>query len=302
MFREADVGAGGGGGSGESAASAPAPTIISTATQPGAAAAPAVSTPSESKPVHINPDGSFGEGWTSALLPEELGDARTGFAKFKTVAELGKAYHGLEQKLGKGANAAYVPGEGATPEEVSAYRKAVGVPETADGYRIKPDKLPEGINWDDARVKPLLELAHKHNVPESALKDFAAWDMERETSRAAAEIEAHNKRVEEATGGLKQLWGDQFGDRITKVQQMATIAGIDPFSPGLADPEVVKAFARFSDLISDDKFVKSGASPLLTGTESAKDIMTNKANPLYEKYQNGDPDTVERVRSMLKRG
>ncbi len=36
-----------------------------------------------------------------------------------------------------------VPGENATPEELAAYRKAIGVPESDDGYTFDPSKLPK---------------------------------------------------------------------------------------------------------------------------------------------------------------
>jgi hypothetical protein len=44
------------------------------------------------------------------------------------VEALSKSYQGLEQLLGKKANSVPVPNEKSTPEEVSAYRKAIGVP------------------------------------------------------------------------------------------------------------------------------------------------------------------------------
>lgn len=249
----------------------------------------------------VGADGVFGEGWTSRLLPEELGDARTGFGKFRSVGELGAAYHSLQKRLGKGASAVYVPGEGATAAEVSAYRQAMGVPETAAGYQIKPENLPEGVSWDDAAVAPVLEIAHKYNAPEALLKDLAAWDLEREQAREAAAIEVHNAEVKKAADGLRQLWGESFQSKIARVEQMAKLTGIDARSPGFADPEVVKAFARFSELISDDKFHGGDAVRALSGEAAAKDIQTNPGNPLYARYQDGDPDTVERVRA-LRRG
>lgn len=249
----------------------------------------------------VDARGAFAEGWTSRLS-EDLGDARAGFAKFRSIDDLAKSYRGLEQRLGKSAGAAFVPGEGATPEEVSAYRRALGVPEQADGYQLRPDDLPEGFQWDDGQSAVAAQIAHKYNVPPAAMKELVNIQMQREMGRVAAMEGTIQEHLAAGERHLQETWGDKFSTNISRAQQMAQMVGIDPRSNGFTDPEVVKAFARFSELISDDKFVAPGGTPALSSTESAKDIMTNKANPFYEKYQNGDPDTVERVRGMLRRG
>lgn len=249
----------------------------------------------------VDARGAFTEGWTSRLS-EDLGDARAGFAKFRSIDDLAKSYRGLEQRLGKSAGAVYVPGEGATPEEVSAYRRALGVPEQPDGYELRPDDLPEGFQWDDEQSAVAAQIAHKYNVPPAAMKELVNIQMQREMGRVAAMETTIQEHLAAGERHLQETWGDKFSTNISRAQQMAQMVGIDPRSNGFTDPEVVKAFARFSELISDDKFVAQGATPGLNSMESAKDIMTNKSNPLYDKYQNGDPDTVERVRGMLRRG
>lgn len=65
------------------------------------------------------------------------------FQPFKDVAGLAKAYKDTKQMLGKAQG---IPGETASPEEKSAFYKALGVPETADGYDLKaPEGLPEKL-------------------------------------------------------------------------------------------------------------------------------------------------------------
>lgn len=55
---------------------------------------------------------------------------------------------------------------------------------------------------------------------------------------------------------------------------------------------VVKALIRFAGMMSEDKLVSGEFSPSLqAGKSRANDIMTNKTNPLYQKYQDGDRET-----------
>lgn len=54
-----------------------------------------------------------------------------------------------------------LPGKDATPEDVAAFNKSLGIPEKADDYKIK---LPDGIALDDgdkAQLKAITEYLHK---------------------------------------------------------------------------------------------------------------------------------------------
>lgn len=75
-----------------------------------------------------------------------------------------------------------IPGEGATPEEVAAYHKAIGVPEDPKGYEFK---APEGPNGEPLPLNgPLLErlasAGQKLGVPKGALESLAAEIMQGE--------------------------------------------------------------------------------------------------------------------------
>lgn len=242
--------------------------------------------------------GAFAEGWT-ARLPDELGEYRNGLGKFKTLGDFVKSYQGLEKMLGKSAQGTFVPNEDSTPEEISAYRRAIGVPESADGYQLKPEGLPDGLLWDDDTARAAAEIAHKYNVPPGAMREFVDMQMQIERGRVVAMQENIARQIEAGTQELQHYWGDRFDDRISKVKQLAHLAGVDPQSNGFLDPNMVRAFARISDLIGDDQFVGGSSAPRMNSAEQAKDIMTNPQNPLYTRYQEGDRDVVERVLGML---
>jgi cell wall-associated NlpC family hydrolase len=97
------------------------------------------------------------------------------------VEALSKSYQGLEQLLGKKANSVPVPNEKSTPEEVSAYRKAIGVPRLTGGLlNSSRSNCHEGVSWDENVAKRAAELAHKHNIPAaSAMSELMKFDMER---------------------------------------------------------------------------------------------------------------------------
>jgi hypothetical protein len=88
-----------------------------------------------------------------ALLPEDIRTAATfePFAKVKDQAEftqqMARSYHSAQGLLGK--KGLQVPGEGATPEQISEFHKALGVPEKAEDYKFT---LPDGYKADESRI------------------------------------------------------------------------------------------------------------------------------------------------------
>jgi len=248
----------------------------------------------------VGEDGAFVEGWTDRL-PEEMGDARSTFGKFKSLPDMAKSYRELETRLGKPVGVT-VPGENAKPEEVAAYRKAVGALESVDEYaKIKPENLPEGLDWNDDLSKPVYELAHKYNIPAEAVKEYVALRAQQESGRIVATTGELQRQLDEGTATLKKDWGENYDKNLHRVAQAAKIAGVDATTaPGFRDPETLKGFLRLSEKLSDDVWQTGATSN--SASMSAKDIQTNPQNPLYDRYQKGDPDVVAQVRSLIKRG
>jgi hypothetical protein len=204
------------------------------------------------------------------------------------VESMAKGFNGLEQLLGKKANAIVPPTEKSTPEEVAAYRKAIGVPES-----------PEGVTWDEGVAKRAAELAHKHNVPAAAMKEFMKFDMERAALMNQAAANMIEEQLQQGRAELERVWGDKMPEKIELARRAAVTAGVDPTSQGFVDPQVVKAIVSLAEKLSDDKLVAGDQTGVSSTRARARDIMTNQANPLYARYQEGDAEVVDQVRRML---
>jgi hypothetical protein len=219
--------------------------------------------------------------------------------KGPNVEAILKSYQGMEQLVGRKAQAVLPPTEKSTPEEVAEYRKAIGVPESPEGYNLKPEQLPEGITWDDNVAKRAAELAHKHHIPAAAMQEFMKFDMERAAlmnQAAAGMIEA---QLEAGRSELQKVWGDKMPEKIELARRAAVTAGVDPSSQGFVDPQVVKAIVSLAEKLSDDKLVAGDQTGVASTRARARDIMFNEANPLYARYQAHDSEVVDQVRRML---
>ncbi|NBW08650.1 MAG: hypothetical protein EBR82_11555 [Caulobacteraceae bacterium] len=281
-------------------------TAAPTSTTADSAAVPASTTPAAN--TNVTTEGtllsSAPTSATDAPAPESVDRPDWLPEKFwrndkADVESLAKSYQGLEQLLGKKANAIVPPNEKSTPEEVATYRKAIGVPESPEGYNLKPEQLPEGVTWDDNVAKKAAELAHKHNVPAAAMQEFMKFDMERAALMNQAAANMIEQQLEAGRAELQKVYGDKMPEKIELARRAAVTAGVDPTSQGFVDPQVVKAIVSLAEKLSDDKLVAGDQTGASSTRSRARDIMTNQANPLYARYQEGDPEVVDQVRRML---
>jgi|GEM_PF-1343494 len=247
----------------------------------------------------VNPDGTFGDKWLDAL-PEDSAAFKNSVKNFKSVPDLVKALGNANALIGKKLG---VPNEKSTPEELSAFRKAMGVPDALDEYKFAPDALPEGMTWNDDFAKPFAEIAHKHNVPPGAMKALANQFAHYEKVKLEALQATFDKQRTEAVGTLQKEWGTEFDKNIGLAKQAAKIAGVNANSHGFSDPEVVRGFVRMAQMMSEDKMGRGMQSAeMLTGQSRAMDIMRNADNPWHKRYQEGDREAVSLVNSLLKNG
>jgi hypothetical protein len=219
--------------------------------------------------------------------------------KGPNVEALAKSYDVAQRALGRKAQAVLPPTEKSTPEEIAEYRKAIGVPDSPEGYKLKPEQLPEGVSWDDNVAKRAAELAHKHNIPAAAMSELMKFDMERAAlmnQAAASMIEA---QLESGRAELQKVYGDKMPEKIELARRAAVTAGVDPSSQGFVDPQVVKAIVSLAEKLSDDRLVEGNQTGISSTRARARDIMTNASNPLYQRYQDGDSEIVDQVRRML---
>lgn len=126
-----------------------------------------------------------------------------------------------------------VPNKDASAEEVAAFHKAVGVPETADLYEFPA--LPEGQALTDEIKTSRTEWGerfHKLNIPKDTAKALSAMVNEDAIKQVAAQAEADKTFATEQEDALRAEWkGDDFEKNKTLANrafaQIAGVAGLD---------------------------------------------------------------------------
>ncbi len=189
-----------------------------------------------------------------------------------------------------------------SPAHVMAERKALldsinGVPPEAKDYGFaKPADLPDG-QWDPKMAEAFSAWAHKHSVSPAAAKELLGLQVGNVQAQlgAQAQYEQQFWQQQDVTFNAALKQSNIPADRAAALVEKGAIAlGLDVTN------EATKTLLKGSDArlmamrhalaVGEDTFVQggNGASAGPAPGEAAKDIMHNKANPLYNAYWNRD--------------
>ena len=253
-------GEGEGGGGGQTLLSAPSTT-------PSAPAAPAAPQPGAAPTV---PD----------FIHEKFKGAEN------PLEEQAKAYGEAQKLLGQ-RQQVKPPGPDAKPEEVTAWRKTLGVPDDVTGYDIKkPDKLPDGVEWNEEDVNGFKKLAHEIGLTPAQAAKIAEFDTVRMGAMSAKGKAGLETFVKGQRDELVKEWGDKFDNNKERAVMTAKLLGLDPNDAEIGNSaKMIKALHAASQLIKEDQFVGSEKAGLgLTGKDQADDILHNKNNPWHKAF------------------
>lgn len=200
----------------------PASTAQSAAPAFLGSASPGTTEPAATPPSHFlaadyHENGNLKEGWTEHFEKKGLTRLASDASKYKTEDDFWKAMDNKVGMVGKKTLGA-LPDESWHPNDVAKWRKDAGVPETAEGYELKPQKLPEGVEWDDAKASKYTEIFHKHNIPKAAAAELLALNLEETQGHFNHAREVVTTKIGElATTSeetFKKEWGPEYEARL----------------------------------------------------------------------------------------
>lgn len=163
----------------------------------------------------------FPENWRESLA----GDDKAALDRLKRFAgpgDLFKSYREAEKRLSTRPTAPSLP-EGATPEEVAAYRKAIGVPDAPEGYGFKFADELKPSDGDNAALAEFQKEMHAAHVPPGAAKAAFEFYQKRMTDGRAAMAEAAEAATLENMAELRGEWkGREYGRNMKIADEFLT--------------------------------------------------------------------------------
>jgi hypothetical protein len=201
---------------------------------------------------------------------------------FKSQDDIVKSLRSAEKRLHEGGGIK-VPGDDAKPEDIAAYRTAIGVPEKPDGYALPAPKDAAGnpIEINTAVMERVTQAAHKHGIPKASL-DAVLEDL------VAADVADHDTLVKDRqakAGEHVKGWGDDREAKLAQVNAAAKEAGFTredmeylrglPSGPGKVLDHLAKHGANFSE----DSLVRGESRTFgMTSAQAQKEIDAIKAD------------------------
>lgn len=196
---------------------------------------------------------------------------------FKDLDGLVKAARHSEKAIhDKGAIT--VPGADAKPEQVAAFRAAIGVPDKADGYEVK---APDGVQLNDQLIGALRESAVKHGAPKGAfeglVQDFIQLQRE--------EADAETKRQDDLAVAWVKQQGGQKDAQLAHIDTAARALGFSRqdmtgLRAGLGADRALALLAKLGAGMAEDTMITGGKGRFgVTGAEAQTQIDAMKADP-----------------------
>lgn len=151
-------------------------------------------------------------------LPADQQEAARTYAKTRPLMEVFRGALAAQSKITELSEAAKgrvkVPGKDAKPDEIAAFEKAIGVPETADKYEIKRPDGVEVTELDkvfDGKAKEAFKAARLNQEQVDALVKLDNERSELATQEAARRITA---AAEQAQNDLRVHFGTDYAPRV----------------------------------------------------------------------------------------
>jgi hypothetical protein len=189
--------------------------------------------------------------WLSGIQDERVANTAKRYA---TPEEFGKAHLELRRAYDEALKNS-VPGEDATDEQLAAYRKRVGIPETADAYEIP---RPEGYEFtenDRLMEKAWKDKFHRMNLPQEQAEEIALTYYEMMSQYANVNTELNDEFAANTEQALREEWGDGYQRNMNAANTGLRVFGSEDVEelrsitlsngrPLMDHPTVIKTFAR----------------------------------------------------------
>jgi hypothetical protein len=273
--------------------SEPAPAPTPGDSSPGIDPAPAPLQSAEPSPGIFGDGLAFRDGWFNDVTDPALDPYRSMAAQFKDLPTVFKSLHDTKAALSQRTDGMLrMPAKDATPEEVSAFHRALGVPESPDKYQITPPaQLPDGVEFRPETLTAFTEFAHQAGITQEQANRLIAFQAQMESEEVSRLEAEHRGLVEAQEKQLQREWGSSWEQRSMLAKRAAETFGLGADHPALANADIRRALARAAELISEDKLTSGEkVTGVLSPANEAKDILKNPDNAWHKAYHNAaDP-------------
>ncbi len=203
-----------------------------------------------------------------------------------------------------------MPGADAKPEDFDAFYKALGRPDAPEAYDMAaPEKMPDGINWDENMGKEFSKVAHAIGLTPSQAVKVKEFQVGYVGSQAAANQVMMDQALKMEKEDLAKRFGGEVDKAVVSAGSLVNARGVpeslkkaaasgafDPNSTGYWGNDALE-FASWAARASGEDHRGGGASGgggASSELSWAKAVMSDPKHTDRAALDRQDPATVER--------
>ncbi len=147
--------------------------------------------------------------------------------------------------------------------------KALGVPDSKDDYKLKPEEMPEGVQWDEDRASKWAEKFHELGVPASAAAEIMSFYTEGMADQGKETV----LNAEQRERDIKAEFGPALDSELAKIMNVANQFGGEEMVGAMKTADVamlrmMSKIAKQFDVSGDGEFTSQGERKMLSPTEA----------------------------------
>lgn len=203
--------------------------------------------------------------------------------RFDSPASFASAYREAQKTISEGIKPARLP-NGATDEDIAAFRTEHGIPLEAAGYY---ENMPEGLvlgEDDKPMADTFMDALHSVNAPPEVAHALIGAYTKFAESEQDAQSEVDSFQSKEATDELRTTWGADYRTNINAVDTFLT----NTFGEEAKEQMMNGRFQDGRAFMNNTKVLEAIAS------------VQRKLDPLVPLNFNGEGDPVESMNDEIK--
>lgn len=243
----------------------------------------------DDKPVAV--PATWPDDWREKMAGEDAAYLNI-LKRYNSPGDVGKAHREATRRLSAGEVKKALP-ENPTPEELSAWRKENGLPETPDAYT---PQLPNGVvlgEADQPLLKGFQEIAHKANMTPAQFNETLKWYYAEADALAAKQQETDREWRMQTEDDLRADFGAEYTPNLKGVNGVLNLY----FGQEKAN-EILGSRTASGRMLGDDpQFIKSMALLARELNPAMPHIPVGNGNPMQ-----ATENRIGEIRKMMAEG
>lgn len=203
-------------------------------------------------------------GNSESWVPENASEEFKGLVEkhgYESADDMAKALASLETKLGTSVQ---IPGKDASDDEISAFWKRMGRPDTKGDYDLPTPEGPDGYVVEGDFSDGYRQAAYENGLSTAQARKLWDWYNSRAIAMFSRKRESDIRAMNESLDQLKTNWGENYDSELAITKNLVQQNGDDELialfnTSGLGNhPAMIRFVNNLAHKLGEDRLDGSG--------------------------------------------